>query len=183
MARHEGQALAVDQGFADPAKRQLGAVGHQEQRALVIDLEAVVVINEEQRVDHDHDGAVEFAFAIGQAARDLDLPVSAGLAQARGGEQSAVGIIAGQGAEVRLLRRGYGIKAVGRVEHGAVAVEQGHGQIQARRQHAVEQAVAAGEFGQAQTSAGFLELQLEQLGGVIALAQDMADVLGQHACL
>ncbi len=70
---------------------------------------------------------------------------------------------------------------VSAVEHIALRVDEGDRQCQFRRQHAVEQALAAREFIQAQAAVRFLVFELEQLRGVVRLAQSETGMVGQGA--
>ncbi len=176
----EVERVADHQVFVHAARGQPAVAAHQHHGALVLHVQAVVILDENGRIDHDEEHPGEVAVTSVQAARELDLPLLGGRFDDRGGHQGGVFGAGGVAAEEGLAADVGGEIAVLAIEHLAVRVEQGHRQLEPGRQQRVEQAVAAAEFGQPQGTSRFLELELEQLGGMVRLAQQVVGMLGQR---
>ena len=102
-ARHaKVDLVADDQLFADAADRQAAVARDQHQRAVFVQVEAVVVVDEIGGVDQDHDGAGKTAVAIVQAARRAYHPFLAGGVDHRRVDQGDIAARGGQGAKESL---------------------------------------------------------------------------------
>ncbi|MNQ09487.1 hypothetical protein D3C85_223040 [compost metagenome] len=146
---------------------------------MLVEVQAVVVVDKIRGVDVDDDGAGEAAPRIVQAARQADGPALAVRVEHRCVDQNRVGCIGGQRPEKWLRSQLFRQIRVGAVDHIALRVDEGDRQFQLRWQHAVEQPLAACEFIEAQAAVRFLVFELEQLRGMVRLAQGETGMVGQ----